>query len=266
MKKAEHVTYSPEFTMQDIIDVKAHLGHRVSRVHPKMKASVFGSKNGIAIIDVTKIYSGLTKALDVLYKLSKSKDRIKVLFVSTMPQVATLIKDYATKCDQFYVNDRWLGGMLTNWYTVSKSIKTLNSYNKLLEDGANGLSKKELVVLTKKRDKLIQSFGGIMNMGGRPDVVVVMNTIKDHLAVQESNAVGIPVVAVVDTNSNADNVSYPIPGNDDGIQAVEFYLKQICDAIMLGKHEFAKKKHGINVSDLMNSKKDANTLSSEVVK
>lgn len=240
--------YSADFIIQDLIDVKTHFGHRVGALNPKMRDYVFGAKNGMSIIDVRKTYIEAQKALDLCYKYGKMGKRI--LFVGTASQMAGIVKDCAEKCGQYYVTDRWLGGILTNWYTVSKSIKTLLSYDKLLEDKDNGLSKKEILNVTKKRDSLMASFGGLMNLRGRPDLVIVFNTTVDYLAVKEALSIGIPTIALMDTNSSIGGVTYPIVANDDSTEVVKFFCDEFVKAIMKGAQEKIKSS-GVDIASII---------------
>jgi small subunit ribosomal protein S2 len=240
--------YTPSFTIQDLIDIKAHLGHKT--LHPQMRYNIYGKKNNIHIIDVRKTYISIKNALSILYKFGKMNK--KILFVGTNHQFSQITKKCAEKCGQFYVNERWLGGTLTNWYTVSKSIKTLLSYNKLLEDKDENLTKKEVSMLTKKRDKLLSALGGIIEMKGRPDLVVVLDAIKDQLALQESKLLSIPTIAITDSNSPMDNVSYPIPANDNSIKAVEFYCNEFSNAILFGIRD-GMKESGVDVNKILSN-------------
>ena len=253
--------YNADFTIQDLIDIKAHFGHKVSSLSPKMRDYVFGIKNGINIIDVRKTYETTMKAIDLCYKFSKMGK--KILFVGTTPQIATIVKECAEKCNQFYVTDRWLGGILTNWYTVSKSIKTLLSYNKVLEDKENHLSKKEILTMTKDRDKLVASFGGLMNLRGRPDLVIVFNTKVDYLAVKEALSIGIPTVAILDTNSTISGVNYPIVANDSNANVIKFFCDKFSNAIIKGAQENMKNS-GIDMSNLLKKKKEEDKKEEEI--
>ena len=244
--------YNADFTMQDLIDLKAHFGHRISALNPKMRDYVFGTKNGISIIDVRKTYTNAMMALNLCYKYSKMGK--KILFVGTAPQIAPIVKECAEKCGQFYVVDRWLGGILTNWYTVSKSIKTLLSYNKILEDTENNLSKKEILTITKNRDKLMASFGGLMNLRGRPDLVVVFNTKVDYLAVKEAVSLGLQTIALIDTDTNLEGISYPIVSNDESAGVVKFFCDQFSKAISAGLQENMKES-GVDMNAVLKGKK-----------
>ena len=256
--------YKAGFVIQDLIDLRVHFGHKVSALNPKMRDYVFGTKNGMSIIDVRKTYDGAMRALDMCYKFGKMNKR--VLFVGTAPQVAPIIKEYAERCGQFYVADRWLGGILTNWYTVSKSIKTLMSYDKLLDDVDSGLSKKEILTVTKKRDKLVESFGGLKNLRGRPDLVIVFNTRVDYLAVKEALAIGIPIIALLDTDADVTGITCPIVSNDDSVAVIKFFCDQFMKAIMAGVQD-GMKASGVDVSNLVKSgvnKNDADTKDADI--
>ncbi len=245
--------YNANFTIQDLIDIKVHYGQRVSALNPKMRDYVFGTKNGISIIDIRKTYNAAQRALNVCYKFGKMGKR--VLFVGTAPQVSNIVKECAEKCGQFYVTDRWLGGILTNWYTVSKSIKTLLSYNKMLEDKENNLSKKEIATVTKERDKLMASFGGLMNLRGRPDLVIVFNTTIDYLAIKEALSIGIPTIALMDTNSGISGINYPIASNDDSAQVIKFFCDEFSKAILAGVQDNMK-AGGVDMSTLLKNSKN----------
>ena len=244
--------YSVQFTIQDLIDLRAHFGHKVGALNPKMRDYIFGTKNGISIIDIRKTYSSALRAIACCYKAGRGGK--KILFVGTAPQTASIVKEYAEKCGQFYVTDRWLGGILTNWYTVSKSIKTLISYNQVLEDPESDLSKKEVITLTKQRDKLMSSFGGLMNLRGYPDLVVVFNTKVDYLAVKEAISLGIPVIALVDTDADIDNIDYPIASNDESSAVVKLFCNEFSKAILAGSQE-AVKTAGLDMANVLKDKK-----------
>jgi len=245
--------YESNIELSDLIDAKVHFGYRSNVMSPEMRANVIGSKNGMSIIDLRKTKSALENALSVFYKCGRLNK--KILFVGTGEKVRDIIKNYATRCGQFYVNDRWLGGMLTNWYTVSKSIKTISYYNKLLESEESDLTKKEVLLLNKKKDKLMSSFGGILEMGSRPDIIFIANTIIDNLAVKEATTLGIPVVAIIDTNCLIGDINYPIPGNDDGIKSIEFYCSHISKAILHGMSD-AMRESGVDVDRMLKKPKE----------
>ena len=253
--------YDVDFTIQDLIDLKVHFGHRTGALNPKMRDYIFGTKNGISIIDVRKTYKNLVKAINYCYKAGKNNK--KVLFVGTAVQMASTVKEFAEKCNQFYVTDRWLGGILTNWYTVSKSIKTLLSYNKVLEDKENNnLSKKEILTMTKQRDKLMASFGGLMNLKGRPDLVIVLNTKVDYLAVREANSLGLPTIAILDTDSDIENVTFPIISNDESMKVCKFYCEQFAKAIIKGQQDNMKDS-GVDMAKLLKQSNKNNEKNNE---
>lgn len=262
MKTMSEVDYNIDFTIQDLIDLKAHFGCKVSALNPKMRDNVFGIKNGISIIDIRKTYSSAIKAINLCYKFGKANK--KILFVGTSPQISPIVKECAEKCNQFHVTDRWLGGILTNWYTVSKSIKTLFSYDKILSNTENsGLSKKEILTMTKNRDKLAASFGGLTNLRGRPDLVIVFNTRTDYLSIKETLSIGIPTIAILDTNSNITGVSHPIIANDSNVKVTKFFCEQFAKAIIKGSQENMMES-GINMSSVLKEKKKEESDKKEV--
>lgn len=220
---------TPSFTIRDLLESGAHFGHRTLRWNPKMAPYIYGARNGVHIIDLTQTAILLNEATRILRDVAKKKG--KILFVCTKKQGAESIKELAENNNQFYVNHKWLGGMLTNWKTVSQSIKKIRFIESQLEDENTKLLKKELVVLNKQKEKLIDNLGGIRTMGSVPDLVFVIDTVKESLAVNEARSLGIPVMAIVDTNSNPDLIDYPIPGNDDSIKAIQLYCNVINEAL-----------------------------------
>lgn len=224
----------PKITISDLLDAGVHFGHKTSRWNPKMAPYIYGEREGIHIIDLKQTAGLFNSALHTVYNTVKGHG--KVLFVGTKIQAQDIISAYAEKCGQYYVNHRWLGGMLTNWNTVSKSIKTLENLEAKLsdEDEAATYTKKEILDLTRKKDKLEKAFGGIRNMGGRPDLIVIVDTNKEHIARKEAKVLGIPVIGIVDTNSDPDNLEHPVPGNDDAIRSITYYLEKFCDATLAG--------------------------------
>ena len=258
------VDYNIDFTIQDLIDLKAHFGCKVSALNPKMRDNVFGIKDGISIIDIRKTYSSAIRAINLCYKFGKANK--KVLFVGTSPQISPIVKECAEKCNQFYTTDRWLGGILTNWYTVSKSIKTLFSYDKILSNTeSSNLSKKEILTMTKNRDKLMASFGGLVNLRGRPDLVIVFNTKTDYLAIKEALSIGIPTIAILDTNSNITGVSHTIIANDSNVKVTKFFCEQFAKAIIKGSQENIV-SGGVNMSSLLKEKKETENNKEEAKK
>lgn len=224
----------PELSMQDLFSSGVHFGHRTSRWNPKMSPYIYGQKNGIHIIDLRATKALLKAAMNLLYKTARRNG--KVLFVGTKPFSNNVIAEYASMCGQHYVNHRWLGGMLTNWRTVSKSMKRLDELEKLLEDPdlINSYTKKEILRLSRSKDKLLSSFCGIRKMRRSPDLIVVLDTIRDSIAVSEANKLGIPVIGIVDTNSDPSHIDYPIPGNDDSANSVETYMQLFSKSIIAG--------------------------------
>ena len=209
------------FTMRQLLEAGVHFGHTTRRWNPKMAPYIFGVRNGVHIIDLEQTVPMLHRALNVVRETVAGGGR--VLFVGTKRQASDMIADAAKKCGQYYVNHRWLGGMLTNWKTISNSIKRLREVEERLAEENVGLTKKELLNLTRERDKLERALGGIKDMGGLPDVLFVIDTNKEHIAVAEAGNLEIPVVAIVDSNSNPDGITFPVPGNDDAIRAIELY-------------------------------------------
>lgn len=239
----------PEITIRDLAGSGVHFGHKVSRWNAKMAPYIYGihQENRIHIIDLRKTLPLLQVAMKALYDVAFQGGR--VLFVGTKFQALDIIASEAIRCGQYYVNYRWLGGMLTNWGTVSSSIKTLIQYEKILNDENNVLTKKELGNLEKKRQKLDKALGGIREMGAIPDIVFIIDTNKEHIAVKEAEKLKIPIVAVLDTNSNPDDITYPIPGNDDSRKSVELYCRLAADCILAGI-ESSLMKSGVKVGDI----------------
>lgn len=223
----------PTYTMRQLLEAGVHFGHNTRRWNPKMAPYLFGVRNGIHIIDLQQTVPMLHRALVAIRDVVAGGGR--VLFVGTKRQASERIAEAARRCGQYYVNHRWLGGMMTNWETISGSIKRLKQLDaRLAGDDSLGLTKKELLMMTRERDKLERSLGGIKDMGGLPNVLVVLDTNKEDLAVQEARKLGIPVVAVIDSNSNPKGVDYPVPGNDDAIRSIEFYCEMVTGAVLDG--------------------------------
>ena len=221
-------------SMRDMLQAGVHFGHQTRYWNPKMKPFIFGSRNKVHIINLEKTVPLFNTALSYVSGVASKKG--KVLFVGTKRAASDAVKDAAIKCDQFYVNKRWLGGMLTNWKTVRQSIKRLKDLEAQSEDGTfEKLTKKEALMLTREMDKLEKSLGGIKNMGGLPDALFVIDADHEHIAIREANNLGIPVVAIVDTNSNPDGVDFIVPGNDDAIRAVSLYTSAVATAITEGR-------------------------------
>ncbi len=224
----------PKISVSDLLDAGIHFGHKTSRWNPKMAPYIYGVRDNIHIIDLQQTAPLMRIALQKIYDTVKNNG--KVLFVSGKIQATDLIAEYAEKCGQFYVNNRWLGGTLTNWGTISKSIKKLNNIEKILESEEQiaTFTKKEILDLTRKKEKLLKSLAGIRNIGGRPDLIVVIDTNREHLAISEAVKLNVPIVAVLDSNSDPDNVDYPIPGNDDAIRSIRFYCNLFAEAALAG--------------------------------
>ena len=224
----------PKVSVGDLLDAGIHFGHKTSRWNPKMAPYIYGTRDNIHIIDLQQTVPLMQIALKKIYETVKNNG--KVLFVSSKVQATELVAEYAEKCGQFYVNNRWLGGMLTNWTTISKSIKKIDNIEKILEDEelSSTYTKKEILDLNRKREKLLRSLAGIRKIGGRPDLIVVIVTNKEHLAISEAVKLSIPVVAVVDSNSDPDNIDYPIPGNDDAIRSIRLYCHLFAEAALAG--------------------------------
>lgn len=220
-------------TMQQLIEVGAHFGHQKHRWNPRMKSYIFGDRNGVHIIDLSQTVPLFARALDFVEQTVRAGG--KVLFVGTKRQAQEPISQAAQASGQHFVNHRWLGGMLTNWKTVSKSIKRLKTLEEQLSGDTSGFTKKEVLQLTRERDKLEMSLGGIRNMGGVPDVMFVIDANKEDLAIKEAAVLGIPVIAVLDTNVDPTGIAFPVPGNDDASRAVRLYCDAIADAANSGR-------------------------------
>jgi small subunit ribosomal protein S2 len=216
----------PDFTMRQLLEAGAHFGHQAHRWNPKMASYIFGTRNNIHIIDLSQTVPALSRALQAVSDTVAKGGR--VLFVGTKRQASDAIAQSAKRSAQYYVNSRWLGGMLTNWKTVSNSIQRLRKVDEMLAAGnQSGLTKKERLLLSRERDKLEKALGGIKDMGGTPDLLFVIDTNKEQLAIKEAKRLGIPVAAIVDTNCDPDGITYPVPANDDASRAIELY----CDLI-----------------------------------
>ncbi|MGE4064935.1 MAG: 30S ribosomal protein S2 [Rhodospirillaceae bacterium] len=224
----------PSFSMRQLIEAGAHFGHNTRRWNPKMKPYLFGVRDGVHIIDLQQSVPLLQRAMQAIHDVTAAGGR--VLFVGTKRQAQELVKEYAERCGQYYVNHRWLGGTLTNWKTVSHSIKRLKDLEARLTDEAqlHGLTKKEQLTLQREQEKLNRSLGGIKDMGGLPDILFVIDTNKEAIAVAEARVLNIPVVAVLDSNSDPAGITYPIPGNDDAIRAIKLYCELVANTVLTG--------------------------------
>ena len=222
----------PDFSMRALLESGAHFGHQTHRWNPKMDRYIFGSRNNIHIIDLSQTVPLLHQALVKIREVDASGGR--VLFVGTKRQASDPVAQAAKRCAQYYVNHRWLGGTLTNWRTISGSIARLRELEELTAGEGQGRSKRELLSLTREKDKLELSLGGIKDMGGIPDIMFVIDTNKEAIAIQEARKLNIPVVAILDTNSDPDGVAYPIPGNDDAARALQMYCDLVADTVLDG--------------------------------
>jgi small subunit ribosomal protein S2 len=223
-------------SMRDMLKAGVHFGHKTRYWNPKMKPFIFGARDKVHIINLEKTVPMFNEALAFMSGVSAKKG--KVLFVGTKRAASEAVKEAALKSDQFYVNHRWLGGMLTNWKTVRQSIKRLKDLEAQSTDGTfEALTKKEALMRTREMEKLEKSLGGIKNMGGLPDVLFIIDADHEHIAIKEANNLGIPVVSVVDTNSNPDGVDFIVPGNDDAIRAVSLYLDSAANAVLEGREK-----------------------------
>jgi small subunit ribosomal protein S2 len=222
----------PDFTLRQLLEAGVHFGHHTRRWNPRMAPYLFGVRNQVHIIDLQQTVPMLDRALKAVRDTTAAGGR--VLFVGTKRAAADYVADAAKRCGQYYVNHRWLGGMLTNWKTITGSIKRLRQIDDMLAGDTQGLTKKEVLEMTRDRDKLERSLGGIKEMGGLPDILFIIDTNKEKLAVEEANKLGIPVVAVLDSNSDPIGITYPIPGNDDAIRAITLYCDLISGAVLDG--------------------------------
>lgn len=223
-------------SMRDMLKAGVHFGHQTRYWNPKMKSYIFGSRNKVHIINLEKTVPMFNAVLAQMTKVGDRKG--KVLFVGTKRAASESVKAAAESCDQYYVNNRWLGGMLTNWKTVRQSIKRLKELEAQSADGTfEKLTKKEALMRTREMEKLEKSLGGIKNMGGLPDALFVIDADHEHIAIKEANNLGIPVYAIVDTNSNPDGVDFVVPGNDDAIRAVQLYVNAAAQAYKEGRNQ-----------------------------
>ena len=220
----------PKITIEQLLEAGVHLGHKTLRWNPKMKKFIFGKRDSIHIIDLTQTLELTNNALEKVHNTITSGG--KILFISTKKQASEAIAKLAKDTDQYFVNYRWLGGMLTNWGTISNSIKKLNKINSDLTSENRGFTKKELLKMSGQRDKLQRSLGGIMEMKKVPDLVFIIDTNYESLAIKESIKLGIPIIAILDTNSNPDGIDFPIPGNDDARRSINLYCDLLKNTIL----------------------------------
>ena len=222
----------PEFTLRQLLEAGVHFGHHTRRWNPRMGPYIFGVRNAVHIMDLQQTVPMLDRALKAVRDVTAAGGR--VLFVGTKRAAAEHVAESARKCGQYYVNHRWLGGMLTNWKTITGSIKRLRQIEEMLGGDIQGLTKKEVLDITRDQEKLERALGGIKDMGGLPDILFIIDTNKEKLAVEEANKLGIPVIAVLDSNSDPEGVTYPIPGNDDAIRAITMYCDLVAGAVLDG--------------------------------
>ena len=223
----------PDYSMSELLEAGAHFGHQKHRWNPKMEPFIFGVRNNIHILDLSQTIPLLHRALTAVRDVTKSGGRI--LFVGTKRQGQEIIANAANDCAQYYMNHRWYGGTLTNWKTISNTIKRLRTIEDLLDnEDLSGLTKKELLKLNREKEKLDTSIGGIKDMGGLPDLIFVIDTVKEQIAIQEATKLNIPIAAVIDSNSDPDGITYPIPGNDDSTKAISLFCDLISKAALDG--------------------------------
>ena len=243
--KKDDSVFKPNFTIREMLEAGVHFGHRTSRWNAKMSPYIYGVKNELHIIDLTQTAVLLSEASKILREIVKRHG--KILFVCTKKQGAETVKETSSECGQYFVTTKWLGGMLTNWKTISRSIKTLREIDNELVRTDSDLTKKEKLMLERRRDKLESQLGGIKDMTHLPDLIFVIDTPRESLAIAEARSLGIPVMAIIDTNSDPDVVDYAIPGNDDSIKAINLYMNVIGQALkdalenLPAKKEFVKR-------------------------
>ncbi|MBO6520717.1 MAG: 30S ribosomal protein S2 [Rhodospirillales bacterium] len=249
----------PDFTMRQLLEAGVHFGHNTRRWNPKMAPYIFGDRNGIHIIDLQQTVPLLHQAMVAVRDVTKAGGR--VLFVGTKRQAQKRVADAAKRCGQYYVNHRWLGGMLTNWRTISNSIKRLKDLEEMLGNEAEmqGLTKKEQLMLTREMEKLERALGGIKDMGGLPDILVIIDTTKEDIAINEANKLGIPVVGVIDSNADPEGITHPVPGNDDAIRAIGLY----CDLMVGSVLDGIQAEIGVAGGDIGESEAPAEELPAE---
>lgn len=256
----------PTFTMRQLLEAGVHFGHNTRRWNPKMKQYIFGERNKVHILDLQQTVPMLYTAMSALQQIASKGGR--VLFVGTKRQASEQIKLAAERCGQYYVNHRWLGGMLTNWKTITASINRLKQLDVALSGESNqGYTKRELLEMDREREKLMKALGGIKDMGGVPDAIFVIDTTKEDLAIKEAQKLGIPVIAIIDTNSEPEGITYPIPGNDDALRAIETYCELISGAILDGlQAEATAKGVDLGAAEGQSKNRSQNKKSAEVVK
>ncbi|KQR68816.1 30S ribosomal protein S2 [Rhizobium sp. Leaf341] len=234
----------PDFSMRQLLEAGVHFGHQTHRWNPKMKPYIFGERSNVHIIDLAQTVPMLSRALQAVSDTVAKGGR--VLFVGTKRQASEIIADSAKRSAQYYVNARWLGGMMTNWKTISNSIQRLRKLDEILASDASGFTKKERLNLEREREKLNRALGGIRDMGGVPDLMFIIDTNKESIAIEEAKRLGIPVVAVIDSNCDPDQIDYAIPGNDDASRAISLY----CDLIARAALDGIARQQGASGRDL----------------
>ena len=254
----------PNITIEQLLEAGVHLGHKTLRWNPKMKKYIFGRRDTIHIIDLTQTIELLKQAMEKVYETISNRG--KILFVSTKKKAADSIANLANETDQYYVNHRWLGGMLTNWGTISNSIKKLDDLNKNLNSENRGFTKKELLKMGTQRDKLQRSLGGIKDMKKTPDLIFVIDTNYESLAIKEAIKLGIPIIAILDTNSDPENIDYPIPGNDDARRSIELYCNLIQETINNAKKDIPNDNESKSENKSKDTKKDELSNTSKEIK
>ncbi len=246
----------PNITIEQLLEAGVHLGHKTLRWNPKMKKYIFGKRDSIHIIDLTQTLELTNVALEKVY--STIANNGKILFISTKKQASEAIAELAKNTNQYYVNYRWLGGMLTNWGTISNSIKKLKKIDTDLSAENRGFTKKELLKMSSQRDKLQRSLGGIAEMKKVPDLVFVIDTNYESLAIKESIKLGIPIIAILDSNSDPEGIDYPIPGNDDARRSIDLYCNLLLETINNAKKDIPKQNEIESKIDNKNMQKDSN--------
>jgi len=243
----------PKITIEQLLEAGVHLGHKTLRWNPKMKKYIFGKRDSIHIIDLTQTLELTNSALEKVHNTISSGG--KILFISTKKQASEAVAQLAKDTNQYFVNYRWLGGMLTNWGTISNSIKKLNKINSDLSSENRGFTKKELLKMSGQRDKLQRSLGGIMEMKKIPDLVFIIDTNYESLAIKESIKLGIPIIAILDTNSDPDGIDFPIPGNDDARRSIDLYCNLMRDTIDDAKQNITQVSENNTQTELKKEKK-----------
>lgn len=235
---------TPYVSLEALLEAGAHFGHQTHRWNPRMKPYIFGIRGGVHILDLSQTVPLFARALDFVQATVAAGG--KILFVGTKRQAQQPVAEAATRAGQFYINHRWLGGTLTNWKTISGSIRSYKHLEEVLEGDTAGFTKKEVLRMTRQRDKFEASFGGIRDMNGLPDLIFIVDTNKEDIAVKEAAVLGIPVLAILDSNSDPENIAFPIPGNDDATRAIELYCNGVADAALAGRQQ-AQARQGVDI-------------------